>query len=167
MREIVESAWKGAYCAFKNDTGIPEEYRKNLETIRDNGDFTVYRVLVEDKIRTVNYKDLPLTTKNGAKWSEKEHIIMSRSGVKVLFDEVVSGKEITVALDSSDSYRLTFFKENNETASILVMPEKNRFGMFNHTKKLPETIAENGFDAIKIVPVESDGSCSLGAIKID
>ena len=167
MREIVESAWKSTYCAFKNDTGIPEEYRKNLEIIRDNGDFTLYRVLVEDKIRTVNYKDLPLTTKNGAKWSEKEHIIMSRSGVKVLFDEVVSGKEITVALDSSDSYRLTFFKENNETASILVMPEKNRFGMFNHTKKLPETIAENGFDAIKIVPVESDGSCSLGAIKID
>ena len=167
MREIVESAWKGTYCAFKNDSGIPEEYRKNLEIIRDNGDFTVYRVLVEDKIRTVNYKDLPLTTKNGAKWSEKEHIIMSRSGVKVLFDEVVSGKEITVALDSSDSYRLTFFKGNNETASILVMPEKNRFGMFNHTKKLPETIAENGFDAIKIVPVESDGSCSLGAIKID
>ena len=167
MREAAESAWRGTYFAFRNGTKIPEEYRANIEKTKDNGDWTIYRMTAEDKIRRVNYKDLPQTTKNGAKWSEKEHIIMSRSGVEVLFDEVVSGKKITVALDSSDSYRLTFFKEGKENGSILVMPEKHRFGMLKHKKKLPEIIAENGFDAIKIVPVESDDSCSLGAIKTE
>ena len=101
------------------------------------------------------------------KWSETGNVIMSASGVKVTFDEVVFGKTIKIALDSSDSYRLTFFNGADEVGTLLILPEKNQRGMFNYTRNLPESCIGKGFDAIMAVPVESDGSCSIGALKIE
>ena len=46
MRRAVESRQSGTYCAFKNGIEIPYEYRGNLEKIRDNGEFTIYRLQV-------------------------------------------------------------------------------------------------------------------------
>ncbi|MBO4699115.1 glycosyltransferase family 39 protein [bacterium] len=166
MREAHDSAWQNCWFAFRNGLKIPDEYRENLEKMSNNGEFTIYRLKVEDSLRTVAFKNLPIETKNGAKWSEKGNIIMGKSGVEVTFGEVVTGRTLKIALDSSDSYRLTFFNGGEETGTLLVLPQKKQRGMFNHTKKLPETCIDKGFDAIKIVPVESDDSCSLGAIKV-
>ena len=49
MRKAVDLKQSNSYCAFKNDVKIPEEYRENLEKISDNGNFTIYRMIVEDK----------------------------------------------------------------------------------------------------------------------
>ena len=166
LREAHDSAWQNSLFAFKNGMEIPAEYRGNLEKIRDNGEFTIYRMTVEDTLKTVASGTLPKNTKNGSKWSEKGNIIMGKSGVKVIFDKVVTGKTIKIALDSSDSYRLTFFNGDEETGTLLILPEKKHKGMFNRTRNLPETCIDKGFDAIKIIPVESDDSCSLGTITV-
>ena len=167
MREAHDSAWQNSYFAFKNDLEIPGEYLKNLEKISANKDFTIYRMNIEDTLRAVNFTTLPQETKNGSKWSEKGNIIMGKSGVKVTFDEVVSGKTLKVALDSSDSYRVTFFNGGEETGTLLILPQKKHKGMFNHTRNLPETCISKGFDTITVIPVESDDACSLGAIKVE
>ena len=167
MREAYDSAWQNSYFAFKHNIKIPEQYRENLEKISDNGDFVIYRMQVEDTLKTVALNNLPQETENGSKWSETGNVIMSASGVKVTFDEVVSGKTIKIALDSSDSYRLTFFNGADEVGTLLILPEKRQRGMFNYTRNLPESCIGKGFDAITAVPVESDGSCSIGALKIE
>ena len=167
MREAVGSVWEGSYFAFKNGINPPAEYRENIEKISDNGNFAIYRLKVSDTLKTVAFNTLPKETKNGSKWSEKGNVIMSKSGVQVAFDALLHGGNIQIALDSSDSYRLTFFNGGEDTGSLLIMPAEKRSGMFNHTRKLPETVTEKGFDAVRIVPVESDGACSLGAIKIE
>lgn len=167
LREARDSAWQNSFFAFRNNLKIPEEYRKNLEKISDNGEFSIYHLKVEDTLRTVAFKTLPKETKNGSKWSEKSNIIMGQSGIRVTFDEVVSGRILKIALDSSDSYRINFFNGDENIGTFLILPEKKRSGMFNYTRNLPETFIAKGFDAITVIPVESDESCSLGAIKVE
>ena len=167
LREAHDSAWQNSWFAFKNNLKIPPEYRESLEKTSNNGDFTIYLMKVEDSLRTVAFKTLPKETKNGTKWSEKGNVIMSKSGVKVTFDKAVFGKTLEIALDSSDSYRLTFLNGGEETGTLLILPEKKLYGMFNHTRNLPENCINKGFDTIIIVPVESDNACSLGAIKVE
>lgn len=45
MRKAIDLKQSDSYCAFRKDIEIPEEYRKNLEEISSNGDFTIYRLL--------------------------------------------------------------------------------------------------------------------------
>lgn len=167
LREAHDSAWQNSYFAFKNDLKIPEEYSEHLDKISSNENFTIYRMNVEDTLKTVTLKTLPKETRNNSKWSEKGNVIMGRSGVKVSFDEIVSGKTLKIALDSSDSYRIAFLNGDEEICTLLILPEKNRRGMFNYTRNLPETCIDKGFDAITVVPVESDEACSLGALKVE
>lgn len=47
IRKSVESKHSGVYCAFRNGLEIPAEYRENLKEISNNGDFTIYRMVVE------------------------------------------------------------------------------------------------------------------------
>ena len=167
LREAHDSAWQNSYFAFKNDLKIPGEYREHLEKISSNENFTIYRLNVEDSLKTVAFKTLPKETRNNSKWSEKGNIIMGKSGVKVSFDGIVSGKTLKIALDSSDSYRIAFLSGDKEICTLLILPEKNRRGMFNYTRNLPETCMDKGFDAITVLPVESDEACSLGAITVE
>ena len=47
IRKAVDLKQSDSYCAFRNGIGIPEEYRENLKEISNNGDFTIYRLVVE------------------------------------------------------------------------------------------------------------------------
>ena len=44
LKKAVDSKQSGAYCAFRNGIEMPQEYLENLEKIRDNGDFTIYKL---------------------------------------------------------------------------------------------------------------------------
>ena len=44
LKKAIGSKQSGTYCAFKNGIEMPQEYRENLEKIRDNGDFTIYKL---------------------------------------------------------------------------------------------------------------------------
>ncbi|MBR4531600.1 glycosyltransferase family 39 protein [bacterium] len=46
LKKAVDSKQSGTYCAFKNGIEVPQEYLGNLEKIRDNGDFTIYRLKI-------------------------------------------------------------------------------------------------------------------------
>ncbi|MBO4698028.1 glycosyltransferase family 39 protein [bacterium] len=48
LKKAIGSKQSGTYCAFKNGIEMPQEYRKNLEKIRDNGDFTIYKIRVDN-----------------------------------------------------------------------------------------------------------------------
>ena len=92
---------------------------------------------------------------------------MSRSGVKVDLEKEYKSSKIDVALDSSDSYEITFYKEDKPLGKLTILPEKKRFGMYTRRRSVPQEISEAGFDSLLIVPLEHDGSCSLGSIKLD
>lgn len=47
LKKAVESRQSGTYCAFRNGIAMPAEYLENLQKIKDNGDFTIYRLLVD------------------------------------------------------------------------------------------------------------------------
>ena len=48
LKKAIGSKQSGTYCAFKNGIEMPQEYRENLEKIRDNGDFTIYKLRVDN-----------------------------------------------------------------------------------------------------------------------
>jgi hypothetical protein len=92
---------------------------------------------------------------------------MSRSGVRVDLEKEYNSAKIEIALDSSDSYEISFFKEDKLLGKLTILPEKRRFGMYTRKRSIPQEISEAGFDSLRIVPLEHDGSCSLGSIKLD
>ena len=44
VKKALDSKQSGTYCAFRNGTEQPAEYRENLEKVSDNGEFTIYKL---------------------------------------------------------------------------------------------------------------------------
>ncbi|MBP5436292.1 glycosyltransferase family 39 protein [bacterium] len=168
LEDAKNADWKNSYFVFKKGFLGKKELKKyDLSPIKEDFGFTIYRLETKDFLKEVRLSKLPKVTKNRTKWNEPGNIVMSRSGVKVDLEKEYKSSKIDVALDSSDSYEITFYKEDKSLGKLTILPEKKRFGMYTRRRSVPHEISEAGFDSLLIVPLEHDGSCSLGSIKLD
>ncbi|MBO4441000.1 glycosyltransferase family 39 protein [bacterium] len=160
--------WKNSYFVIKKDF-IDEKALKSykLTKIKDAYGFSIYRLETKDFMKRIPLAGLPEKTENRTKWNHPENIVMSRSGVLVDLEKEYNSAKIEIALDSSDSYEISFLKDGRQLGKLTVLPEKKRFGMYTRKRSIPQEIREAGFDSLLIVPLEHDDACSLGSIKLD
>jgi len=168
LEDAKNADWKNSYFVFKKSFIGENELKKyELTKIKEAYGFTIYKLETEDFVKRIRLAGLPEKTENKTKWNHSENIVMSRSGVIVDLEKEYNSAKIEIALDSSDSYEISFFKEDKLLGKLTILPEKKRFGMYTRKRSIPQEISEAGFDSLRIVPLEHDDACSLGSIKLD
>lgn len=103
----------------------------------------------------------------GTDWKEAKRL-PPYFGAAVEFHEIMHNNKIEISLDNNDRYILAFYKRNKLIGKISVAKtsHKNNSGLTLSVLSIPESIQENGFDTVHVVPVTGDRMYALGHIKL-
>jgi arabinofuranosyltransferase len=125
--------------------------------------------LVEvEKYRRPKTRDVPiarLKIVDGGNPPAPEPIGETPAGIWVKLDGVVKEPAITIRAEADDSYRVAFTKGWQETGSV-VLPKVPGAGMHDHAVKVPDLTRGDGYDGMRIVPLEGNGKYAVGGIKL-
>jgi arabinofuranosyltransferase len=91
----------------------------------------------------------------------------SKKGVEIDLDKEYHAGEMEVSLDNNDSYNL-YFMQNYCLQGKLIL-QANLIpggGLCVYNITLPEEVSERGYNKICLVPIEGDGSYSIGHLKL-
>lgn len=112
----------------------------------------------------IQYDEACAYKPDGVHWQGAGNYVMDEEGLLVTgFDQHVS-KYLSVSVDSSDKYQVCYYKSGSFLGRQVVGPTPGS-GLVAYYLEVPLDVAAEGFDAIRIMPLEGDGRYSLGSIR--
>jgi len=105
--------------------------------------------------------------KEGTAWDDPTNIILDhRNGVQVNLDKIYKSEEIEISLDAGDYYHIFYYLNESEIANQLAFG-KTVPGLNIYILDVPDKAVKNGYNNIRIIPIEGDGLYSIGHLLIE
>lgn len=104
----------------------------------------------------------------GSPWNSPDNIQFHDSGIEINLENLYHSNSIEVSLDHNDTYKIIYLINNSEVDNGVI--EGNKFsikeGLAVYSVEVPSRAQANGFNSIKIIPMQGDGMYSIGHIKL-
>ncbi len=101
------------------------------------------------------------------RWDARGTLLMSRNGLTIVLDGLSHAPRLEVSLDRNDDYRLVFLRGEEPVGTALVEKlEVTRRGLATRSVAIPDKARKQGFDAVRIFPVDGDFAWSLGHLHL-
>jgi len=103
----------------------------------------------------------------GTPWDAAGNIILPLQGLKVNLEKTYHAGTAEISLDHNDIYRLNFYNNRQKIYSVdLPIHVSSMQGLRVETVTIPQTIQDQGYDQIEVLPVSGDGFYSMGHLLI-
>ena len=114
----------------------------------------------------LTYDDVRHPIPPGTSYNHNACRLLGQGGIKISFDGRRNYPRLEVSVDSNDEYRMTFFDDMTEVASVKIMPTWLKSGGISvDTVLVPPAAVEKGYDNVLIVPVKGDSAYSFGHLR--
>ena len=131
-----------------------------------------YRHL-EDKAlfaEPIDYEALSKVKEEGTPWNAPGNVVIKGYGIDVDLKGVSHGRELSISLDGNDVYRVELYHRGAPVDLIRTAKRHQKdhggTGLKVHEIHLRPQTSRQGFDHIKIIPAEGDGSYSVGHLVV-
>ncbi len=120
-----------------------------------NPDMKTYRLV---DVSTVKLENSPLDDPSFTK--------IESTGVEVDLGEKRSSSRIEISLDPATTYDIFLSAGPNETGHVRLLPSPEKTGLVIHEIQVPSKAIANGYNLIRIFPVDQNSTMSLGHIRL-
>lgn len=119
-----------------------------------------------DTSASINYARFTQAVAPHSLWNADENVILQQSGsLQIWFESLTLESEIEISLDDNDVYQIVFMRGETELASVRIEPLGGA-GMRVDTLTVPTAALLEGYDRIRIFPLEGDGKYSIGHLRL-
>lgn len=99
---------------------------------------------------------------NGTRWNHPGNLSFVDSGVEINLEALTHAGWIEISLDSDDDYEIVYFNQRGKLAAKKIPATYSYEGLVIHRIQVPMKAAEEGYDRVRIFPLQGDSEYSLG-----
>lgn len=143
--------------------------RRLMEIVKFN--FGAYEYLIKDydNTKTIKVKlaDINIPRSPETAWNDSDNYIIDRRGIEIYLDSLYRSERMELSYDNNDQYRVEFFNDSlmigwHEIPLEYIGVDGLRVIEFG----VPERATEEGYNQIKIYPVDGDDMYSVGHVRL-
>ena len=118
----------------------------------------------EAVLREVPATALSQIKEAGTPWNRTGNVLIPQDpgGLTVKFGTLQHASSLEISLDNNDNYRLYFMRGNITVSDATITSNTQNPGLQIYTVSIPQNAAARGFDKVRIVAIQGDGSYSVG-----
>ena len=103
----------------------------------------------------------------GTYWAAAGNFVFERRELLLELENVSHASQIEISADSNDQYLITYLRDHATVGKTVVpIAETAKGGLSVQTLAVPPEAIGQGYDKLLIAPVEGDGRCSIGHVRL-
>jgi arabinofuranosyltransferase len=101
----------------------------------------------------------------GSPWNAPGNVLFKAAGLDVLFDQLQHGRHIELTVDNNDRHAIMLLRGDRQVAEDTIEPTPEP-GLAKHVVEFPSDAAGQGYDRVRLLPLEGDARYSIGHLVV-